>query len=161
MGLRGPSRIPKEILKMRGSWRADAHGPEPEAERAKLRCPSWLRPMAKTAWRKVVRQMGIMGILTMADENLVARYCETWARWRKANEFIAKNGESYTVREGRKIIGIHKYAETVVASQLLSALTKMEDRMGLSPSARASLAVDNKNRVEHEPEEKAKFFPAG
>ncbi len=56
---------------------------------------------------------------------------------------------------------IHKYPHTVVASQLLSELTRMEDRLGLSPSARASLAVENKGKIEHEPEEKARFFRTG
>ena len=49
----------------------------------------------------------------------------------------------------------------MVASQLLSELTGMEDRLGLSPSARASLAVENKGKIEHESEEKARFFRAG
>ncbi len=161
MGARGPSKKPKVILQMSGGWRGKYRGDEPEPEKAKLRCLSWLRPMAKTAWRKVVRQMGDMGILTMADENLVARYCQTWARWRAADEFIAAKGEGYPVYKDGKVASIHKYPHTVVASQLLSELTKMEDRLGLSPSARASLAVENKGNIEYAPEEKARFFRAG
>ncbi len=97
----------------------------------------------------------------MADENLVARYCQAWARWRAADEFIAAKGEGYPVYKDGKVASIHKYPHTVVASQLLFELTRMEDRLGLSPSARASLAVENKGKIEHEPEEKARFFRAG
>ncbi len=163
MGARGPSKTPQEILKLSGSWRGDRGG-EPKAEPAtpkSLRCPSWLRPMAKTAWRKVVRQMSLMGILTMADENLVARYCQTWARWREADDFIAENGEGYEVLKDGKVVSVHKYPQTVVVSHLLPQLTSMEDRMGLSPGARANLAIENKGVLSNEPKSKARFFETG
>ena len=99
-----------------------------------------------------------MGILTMADGNLVARYCQTWARWRAADEFIAAKGKGYPVHKNGKIISIHRYPHTVAASQLLSELTRMEDRLGLSPPALASPAVESKEKLENEPEEKARFF---
>ncbi len=101
--------------------------------------------------------MGVMGKLTMADENLVARYCQTWARWRAADEFIAAKGEGYPVYKDGKVASIHKYPHTVVASQLLSELTRMEDRLGQSPPALASPAVESKEKLENEPEEKARF----
>ena len=163
MGGRGPSKTPKEILKLHGSWRANVRGDEPQAEKAPptMRCPSWLQAEAKRAWKKIVKQMGIMGILTYADENLVSRYCETWARWRRANEFIIEKGEGYPVMRDGKIVSVHKFPQTVVASQLLSELIKMEDRMGLSPGARASLAIENTGRVKNESPEKAAFFQVG
>ena len=160
MGLRGPTRTSKDVLKMRGSWLADSRGDEPQAEKASptMRCPSWLQAEAKRAWKKIVKQMGIMGILTYADENLVARYCETWARWRRANQFIIEKGEGYPVTRDGKIVSVHKFPQTVVASQLLSELTKMEDRMGLSPGSRASLAIENTGKLANESPEKAAFF---
>ena len=159
MGLRGPSKTPKHVLSVRGSWRADARGKEPQAEKAPstMRCPSWLQDEAKRAWKKVVRQMGVMGVLTLADENLIARYCATWARWRRADAFVVEKGEGYEVTRDGKVVSVHKYPQTTVASQLLSELTKMEDRMGLSPAARASLAVET---VIHESPEIARLFPA-
>ena len=117
--------------------------------------------MAKRTWRKVLKQMGVMGILTMADADLVAVYCDTMARWRDARKFIAKNGEGFPIHENGHIVAYRKYPRTVGATQLLSDLRGMWSLMGLSPSARASLAVENKGKIEHEPEEKARFFRAG
>lgn len=160
MGKRGPSRTPHEILKVRGSWRGEYRGDEPKAEPAtcSMRGPTWLQDEAKKAWKKVVKQMSLMGILTRADEHLIIRYCETWARWLKANQFIQDKGEGYPVMRDGKIVSIHKYPQTVVASQLLSELIKMEDRMGLSPGARASLSVEAKGGLANELPEKARFF---
>lgn len=159
----GPKRKPKEILKLSGTWRGKQRGDEPKAESAtKLKCPAWLKPKGKTAWRKVVKQMAIMGILTMADENLIARYAQTWANWRDADAFIADKGVGYPIYKDGKVVSVHKYPHTAYANQLLSELTRMESLMGMSPSARASLAVDNKNnKVSNESKEKSRFFATG
>ncbi|MCH8854122.1 MAG: phage terminase small subunit P27 family [Planctomycetes bacterium] len=166
MGGRGPSRTPKDILKLRGSWRADVRGEEPKAEPAtakSFRCPRWLTPEGKRVFKIVIKQLGVMGILTFADELLVGRYCDVYARWRRSRDYVTENGEGYPVLRDGKVVSIHKYPQTVVASQLLSELTKMEDRMGLSPGARANLAIDTKG-LTNEPASKARFFkslPAG
>lgn len=158
----GPKKKPKAILQLSGSWRGKARGKEPEAEPPdKLRCPAWLEPIAKTTWRNVVQQMKTMGILSMADADMVARYSDTMARWRAARKFIREKGEGYPVYKDGHIVAVRKYPHTVAASQLLSDLDRMANLLGLSPSARASLAVENKGQIEHEPDEKARFFRAG
>ena len=161
MGSRGPSRTPSDILKIRGSWLPDSRGAEPKAEPAtpkSLRCPSWLSPLGKLIWKKTVRQLGIMGILTFADENLVSRYAAVYARWRKAQDYVMEKGEGYPVLKDGKVVSIHKYPQTVVASHLLPQITAMEDRMGLSPGARANLAIENKGVLSNEPQSKSRFF---
>ena len=158
MGSRGPSKTSKAVLKMRGSWLADSRGDEPQAEAPRsLRCPSWVSAEGKRAWKIVVKQMGAMRILTMADVNVVSRYCDVWARWRKAHDFVMEKGEGYPVMRKGEIVAMHKYPQTTVANQLLSELVRLEDRMGLSPASRTSLAVDSK-AVLHEPASKARFF---
>lgn len=161
MGKAGPTRTSKDVLKLRGSWRGDSRGEEPQAEPAprSMQCPSWVSDEGKRVWRLIVKQMGVMGILTKADVNVVARYCDVWARWRKAHAFVMEKGEGYPVMRNGEIVSVHRYPQTTVASQLLSELTKMEDRMGLSPGARAGLALENKGVLSNEPASKARFFP--
>lgn len=159
MGKRGPTKTPTEILKLSDTWRGKKRGAEPKPEKAagKLRCPSWLRKDARAFWRRTVRQLGIMGVLTMADECLVARYAQVFARWRAADAFVAEKGEGYPVYRDGKIVSVHKLPQTVIASQLLSELLKMEDRLGLSPSARADLAIEN-TVPQNEPDDIQEFF---
>ncbi len=98
---------------------ANARGDEPQAEKAvALPCPRWLSAEGKRAWKQVVKQMGIMGILTLADVNVVARYCDVWARWRKAHAFVMEKGEGYPIMRDGKIVGAHRYPQTTVATQL-------------------------------------------
>ncbi len=157
MGSRGPSKTSKSVLKLRGSPHgANRHEPQAEKAPASLRCPSWLSPEGKLAWRKVVKQMAGMGILTLADVNIVARYCETWSRWRRAHAFIMEHGEGYKSERDGKLV-VLKYPQMNVASQLNSELTKMEDRLGLSPGSRANLAIDIKGLTNESPS-KARFF---
>ncbi len=161
MGSRGPSKTPKAVLQLHGSWRADARGDEPQAQKVTaLRCPGWLSAEGKRAWKQVTKQMNVMGILTLADVNVVSRYCDVWARWRKAHAFVMEKGEGYPLMHEGKVVGIRRYPQTVVASQLLSELVKLEDRLGLSPASRASLAIENKGTLSHEPDYKAKYFRA-
>ena len=163
MGKAGPSRTPKDILKMRGSWLANSRGNEPKSERAPKSplCPRRLSAEAKKVWKEVVKQLGIMGILQIADMRMVARYCQQYVRWQRAYDFVMENGEGWPDMRDGKIVGVHKYPQTTVASQLSSDLHKFEDRLGLSPGARAGLAIENKGALSHEPEHKAKYFRAG
>lgn len=163
MGSRGPSKTPQDLLKLSGSWRGDRGG-EPKAEPAtpkSLRCPSWLSPLGKRTWKKTVKQLGVMGILTFADEVFIAQYCAVYARWRRAYDYVMEKGEGYPVLRDGKVVSVHKYPQTVVASQLLSDLVKMQDRLGLSPGARANLAIENKGVLSNEPASKSRFFKTG
>ncbi len=159
MGKHGPKKTPTEILKLSGTWRGKKRGAEPQPEKAegKLRRPSWVRKDARAFWRRTVRQLGIMGVLTMADECLVARYANVFARWRAADAFVAEHGEADTVRRKGKMVCGRKFPQGVEASRLLSELLKMEQLMGLSPSARADLAIENKE-PQNEPDDVREFF---
>ncbi len=93
-----------------------------------------------------------------ADLRMVARYCDQYVRWQRAHDFVMEKGEGWPVMRDGKGVGVHKYPQTTVASQLSSDLHKFEDRLGLSPGARAGLAIENKGVLSHEPEHKAKYF---
>ncbi len=95
----------------------------------------------------------------MADADIIARYSDTMARWRAARKFIREKGEGYPVYRDGQIVAVRKYPHTVIASQLLSDLDRMGSLMGLSPGARANLAIDHKGALSNEPQSKARFFP--
>src|SRR5215468_3667791 len=96
MGRRGPAPTPTPILELRGSRLANRNRHEPKGPPGKPRCPDWLDDDAKTAWRKLVPELEMMGVLTRIDANALARYCRLWSRWRAAEEFIQKHGEVLT-----------------------------------------------------------------
>ncbi|MCC7387309.1 MAG: phage terminase small subunit P27 family [Phycisphaerales bacterium] len=143
MGRRGPRPTPSAVLKKRGSWRAGANGDEPRPERGAPRCPVWLDPEAKKLWRSVVPMLDRAGVLTMVDGQTLARYCQTWARWRKADAFLQKNGETYTLRdEAGKVKMLLPFPQVSIAGGLAQQLTRLEQELGLTPSARTRIRVD-------------------
>ena len=156
MGRRGPRPTPTNILNMRGSWRATARTDEPEPERDTPACPKWLRPAAKRAWRELVPQLEGMGILGTCDRNALIRYCEVWARWRAAEEFLIQSGDMYVVRgpaTSQKAVGpilaVKEYPQSQLAIRLADQLLKLEREFGLTPSARASMAKPRDNANEN------------
>ena len=53
-----------------------------------IRDRSWLLPEAKKEWKRLASSLEAMGVLTMADLTAFAGYCQAYARWKEAEEFI-------------------------------------------------------------------------
>jgi P27 family predicted phage terminase small subunit len=54
--------------------------------------PKWLEPEAKKEWRRLARQLEQIGVLTEVDQAAFASYCQAYARWKEAEEFITQHG---------------------------------------------------------------------
>ena len=157
MGKRGPKPTPTSVLKMRGSWRADLRRDEPQPGTKPPRCPSWMRPEAKAAWRLLVPKLARLGLLTEIDGNALARYCDAWARWKSAAESLAKNGEFYTKKgPDGALLGVFPHPAAGQYIKLAQMLNRLESDFGLTPSARADLAQPKP--VETKDNGKRRFF---
>ena len=64
-------------------------------------CPKWLEPEAKKEWRRLAKQMEAIGILTEVDMAAFAGYCQAYARWKEAEEFITQHQAHRELRERR------------------------------------------------------------
>ena len=49
---------------------------EPKPERKAPRCPGWLEAEAKKEWKRMAKQMELLGILTEIDMAAFAGYCQ-------------------------------------------------------------------------------------
>ena len=142
MGKRGPAPTPTGVLKLRGSWRGDVNQREPHAEKGRPKCPEWLSPYAKAAWKQLVPQLEAMGILAKIDGHALCVLCQTWARWRKAEEFIEEHGESYPVKDTNdRIKYLKKFPQVSTAESCARTLNRFMAEFGLTPSARTRTAV--------------------
>lgn len=65
---------------------------EPQPERKAPRCPSWLEPEAKKEWKRMAKTLETIGVLTQVDKAAFAGYCQAYARWKEAEEFLSKHG---------------------------------------------------------------------
>lgn len=151
---RGPAPTPTNILKLRGSRRAD-RPKEPKPPKGPGRCPSWLSKDAKAVWRQMVVILKAMNVLTVADGNALIRYCEYWVRWRKCEEFVRQYGLSFpqkrVVGKGEnqttEVIGFQPFPEATERHRLEKCLHQLEAEFGLTPAARTRIQVEKKPEV--------------
>lgn len=135
MGKRGPPKSPTKVLQMRGSWRGDDRGEEPQPARLAAPAPDWLRPLAKEVWKILYDQLTNLGVIGDVDENTLARYCQTYAKWREAEDYIVEHGSTTYGAGGEKA---HPMA--TLAVKYSEQLTRLEAQFGMTPSSRANLA---------------------
>ena len=151
MGQRGPRPTPSAILKLRGTARGDRIRNEPQPVEGIPRCPSWLDTQAKGVWKQIVPQLKQMGVLARIDGNALTRYCQFFARWKKAEEFIAKHGEVYPLKDEQgKLKCLVQVPQVAIAHKLGAALTRLEQEFGMTPSSRSRIQVQP-SETEHDP----------
>ena len=76
---RGPKPTPKNVLKLRGSWRGDLPGNVSEQNAKMPKTPKWLTGEAKKVWKAVSKALFNAGKLVEIDGNLLAYYCDAHA----------------------------------------------------------------------------------
>lgn len=98
----------------------------------KLTPPSWLNAGAKKAFKFIVQTYADTAFLNNADLYMLTRYCDLYSEYLACNRRLKKNGRS----ENGKVSGDLRFKLNLSAE-----LGKMEKEMGLTPAARASLAI--------------------
>ena len=156
MGKRGPSPTPTNALKLRGSWRAKSRKNEPDVDVEKPLLPSWLTADAKIVWRQLSRDLESMGVLAKVDKNVLIRYCDMFARWKKCAAYIAKNGEANEIITGKSVYR-QQHPEVGIYNKLTQQLLRIEQEFGLTPSARSRISLPEKPKQN----DKSKFFKTG
>ncbi len=139
MGKRGPRPTPTATLKRRGSWRAKARKAEPQPPSGVPACPQWLSLEARQIWDALVPHLHAAGLATSVDTLCLARYCLLYIRWRRAERALRRYGQ--VMRLGRRKGYAQVRPEAAIARNLHQALLQIEREFGLTPAARAGLAI--------------------
>lgn len=114
----------------------------------KTTCPAWLAPEAKTEWKRISKSLDELGILTDFDRAALAGYCQSYARWKQAEEIVSKKGMTITDRYGREVTR----PEVVISRQEKMEMLKFAAEFGMTPSTRTKLIshVEDKDQDEME-----------
>lgn len=141
MGRRGPTPTPTPILKLRGSRLVARRGDEPKPQ-GKPRRPKALTKAEQAIWRGVVEELNRLGLLTSLDANALERYAQMFVRYRQAHAFILQYGETYPLKDADgKLRCFQQHPQVGIVNKLAVALLRLEQEFGMTPSARARLAV--------------------
>ena len=152
MGRRGPAPKPTPILKLRGTFRKHRSRKEPKPDPSPPPCPTWLDDVAKEAWFQVVPQLLTMGVLTRIDENALVRYCRYWSRWREAEDWIAKHGSVYPIKDEQgRVKCLQQFPQVAVAHKLGALLTRLEAEFGMTPSSRSRIQSSKPDESDEDP----------
>lgn len=73
---------------------------EPQPNKKMPKCPEWLEDEAKEEWNRLAKNLNELGILTELDMAAFASYCQAYARWKEAEEFITLHGSIVKTKSG-------------------------------------------------------------
>ena len=122
---------------------------EPQPEKKAPRCPSWLEPEAKKEWKRMAKTLETIGVLTQVDKAAFAGYCQAYARWKEAEEFLSKHGTIFKTPSGY----IQQVPQVSIAQTYLKVMKDFCSEFGLTPAARTRIQVDSAVGQEDDPME--------
>ena len=139
MGQRGPK--PRPTLKLIGGENVAVFSPGTPS------CPSWLGKAARACWRRTMKELAAAGVLTAADGDALAVYCQCVADLEKLSAEIGRDGmmlDSPTFDLNGKPTGAtaRKVNPALrVRDQLVNRVRQLAGEFGLTPASRSRAAV--------------------
>lgn len=150
MGLRGPQPKPTAMKIAQGNpGRRSLNEREPIPPPGAVVPPPWVDGQALQIWHQVSPVLIAMRTLTTADTLAFARYCIAYARYLELKQVMwdkGWTGTTYPLRAGKasdKASGIAEFPQASELRRLHEILSRLEDRFGMTPSARTRLRVEH------------------
>ena len=136
--------IPTSIKLLRGNpGKRPLNKREPKPKEGIPHCPAWLCDEARKHWKLTAAILKDMGLLTTADGDALANYCDTWAEWREMREWIKKHGSVMPIRgKDGEIKYIQQAPQVNIARHHLLVLGRYQLEFGLTPSARTRIQIE-------------------
>jgi len=144
MGRRGPRPEPTPLKVLRGNpGRRPVNKKEPQPSADGVAMPSHLGEVAKAKWKDILPLLQAVKVMTRADVEALARYCDTYEWWISTRAVLKKDGDTYPIlNDAGEIKYIAQRPEVSIAHKLAAQLRQLESDFGLSPAARSSLKVE-------------------
>lgn len=138
MAVRGRKPKPTGLKKLEGETdkrRINTAEPCPEGSPV---CPEWLDKEAKKEWNRLGTVLESLGVLTNMDTAAFAGYCQAYARWKEAEEYLTNNGATIETKSGY----IQQVPQVSIAQTNLKIMLKFCEQFGLTPSARSRIIAN-------------------
>lgn len=145
MAAPGPKPKPTN-LRLLGGGRptGNPNEPQPRIPTEEPKCPTYLKGMARAEWKRVIVDLYATGSFTEQDESMLAAYCSAFARWRQAEDDLAKMAALDTATHGAMIMTTNGNA---IQNPLLGVVSssrrdmqRLAAEFGLTPSSRTTIA---------------------
>ncbi len=136
MGKRGPKPMPKKLLRLRGSPRANLHGPEISGLKMGVadQAPDWItNSEARAEWRRVAGELNGIGLLARVDRAILGAYCTAWGELASATKALETADLVYYDANGNP----RKTPWLTISRDARAQVQRLGAELGLSPSSRA------------------------
>jgi len=110
---------------------------EPKPTVKAPRAPSILSTSAKKHWKKIVKQLADLGIMTDIDSDALALYCEAFTRYRYAMYQISKEGPIIETQNGHMI----QHPAMMILNKSFEQMRSLLIEFGMTPSSRTKIQV--------------------
>ena len=145
MAQRGRKPKPTALKELEGNpGKRPLNKNEPKPDKKAPRCPAWLEEEAKREWKRTGRLLEQLGLLTEMDMAAFAGYCQAYARWKEAEEFITQHGTMIRTPNGY----LQQVPQVSIAQTNLKIMLKFCEQFGLTPSARSRMTAGEEQRQE-------------
>ena len=139
MATRGRKPTPTAIKELEGNpGKRKLNDREPRPGKKAPSCPKWLEPDARKEWRRLCHQMEQLGILTEVDMASFAGYCQAYARWKEAEEFITQHGTIVKAPSGYWM----QVPQVSIAQTYLKIMNRFCEQFGLTPASRSRIIAE-------------------
>lgn len=118
-----------------------------QVEKDKLKAPLWLGEIAMREFSYIVEETESIELLSNLDLHVLAVYCNVYEQYVKCTERIYKDGVMMD-NTGSVDAGLISHPLFVKQHQLFQQMRQMQTDLGLSPSARARLALNSQPKEE-------------
>ena len=110
---------------------------EPKPAVAVPTCPAHLNPSAKAEWKRLARQMHVLGMISHLDRAVLAAYCQAYGRWAEAERKLKETPMLLKLPSGI----IQQSPWLAIANKQLELMSKFMSELGLSPVSRTRVEV--------------------
>ena len=136
MATRGRKPKPTALKALEGNpGKRPLNEHEPVPPKGAIRCPAWLEAEAKKEWKRLAPSLEAMGVLTAVDITAFAGYCQAYARWKEAEEFISKHGSIFQTPSGY----VQQVPQVSIAQQNLKIMQSFCSEFSLTPATRSRI----------------------
>lgn len=107
------------------------------ADTNELNPPSWLLPEAKKEWLRVIAELCRLGLFTKFDRVALIGYCQCWARYVEAEQFLNDHATTFETDKGY----IAQVPQVSIAQKYLKLCHNFMAEFGFTPSARGNMKL--------------------
>lgn len=139
MGQRGRAPKPTALKVKQGNpGKRALNKAEPRVNREEVvRAPACLGEAARKEWQRLRRRLAPAGLLTALDADVLAMYCQAYARWVDAEEHLQRVGPVVKTKNGNLVQNPY----LAVANRAMEQMLLYARELGMTPSARSRIQL--------------------